>query len=284
MRGRATGLLAYYGAIGGAARRAALRHRRRRLQGQRPRAAGAARLRLARAALRDRAQVPGRGNADRGARHRRAGRPHRRDHAGGAAEAGVRRRRHRDQRDAAQRGRGPAQGRARRRHRRRAARRRRHPRGRPRRGRTAARAAREPLRACRQRCPECGSAIVAPARRGGRALHRRPRLPGAAQAGAAAFRRRGARMDIEGLGDKLVDQLVDAGLVAHAGRPLRAGRRARSPALDRMAEKSAANVVAAIEASRQHDAGALRLSRWASATSARRRRATWRGTSAASTR
>ena len=56
---------------------AAVRDRRRRLQGQRLRVAAAARLRHARAALGDRAQVPARGDADRGARHRRAGRPHR---------------------------------------------------------------------------------------------------------------------------------------------------------------------------------------------------------------
>ncbi len=44
----------------GAARRARLRHRRRRLQGRPPRLAGAARLRVAHAALGDRAQIPGR--------------------------------------------------------------------------------------------------------------------------------------------------------------------------------------------------------------------------------
>ena len=82
-------------------RRPAVRHRRRRLQGQPARRAGQARLRLARAALRARAQVPGAGSAHAVARDRRAGRPHRRDHAGRAARAGVRRRRDRDQRDAA---------------------------------------------------------------------------------------------------------------------------------------------------------------------------------------
>ena len=58
-------------------------------------------------------KFPAGGDADRSPRHRRAGRPHRRDHAGRAAEAGVRRRRDGHQRDAAQRGRDPAQGRAR---------------------------------------------------------------------------------------------------------------------------------------------------------------------------
>ena len=108
----------FYRARRRAARRAAVRDRRRRLQGQRLALQQRAGLRLARAALGGRAQVPGRGDADRGARHRRAGRAHRRAHAGRAAGAGVRRRRHGDQCDAAQRGRDPAQGRAHRRHRR----------------------------------------------------------------------------------------------------------------------------------------------------------------------
>ena len=65
-------------------------------------------------------------------------------------------------------------------------------------------------------CPVCGSAVV-------RVRARRARctgglyLRGAAQAGAAAFRRRRA-MDIEGLGEKLVDQLVERELVRNAGR------------------------------------------------------------------
>ena len=88
----------------GAARRARLRHRRRRLQGRPHRLAGAARLRLAHAALGDRAQIPGRARHDRAARHRDPGRPHRLVHAGRQARAGRRRRRHRAERHAAQRG------------------------------------------------------------------------------------------------------------------------------------------------------------------------------------
>ena len=71
----------------GAARRARLRHRRRRLQGRPPRLAGAARLRLAHAALGDRAQIPGRAGHDRPQGHRHPGRPHRRAHAGGASSS-----------------------------------------------------------------------------------------------------------------------------------------------------------------------------------------------------
>ena len=56
-------------------------------------------------------------------------------------------------------------------------------------------------------------------------------------------------MDIEGLGEKLVDQLVDAGLVRTPADLYRLGVTALA-ALERMAEKSAANVIAAIEASK----------------------------------
>ncbi|MBS0396447.1 MAG: NAD-dependent DNA ligase LigA, partial [Proteobacteria bacterium] len=57
-------------------------------------------------------------------------------------------------------------------------------------------------------------------------------------------------MDIEGLGDKVVDQLVDAGLVQDASDlyELTAERLAE---LERMGEKSAAKLVAAIAASRE---------------------------------
>ena len=85
-------------------RRSRLRHRRRRLQSRPPRLAGAARLRLALAALGDRAQVPGRTRRHRAQGHRNPGRPHRRAHAGRQARAGRRRRRHRAERHAAQRG------------------------------------------------------------------------------------------------------------------------------------------------------------------------------------
>jgi DNA ligase (NAD+) len=56
-------------------------------------------------------------------------------------------------------------------------------------------------------------------------------------------------MDIEGMGDKLVDQLVDAGLVRTPADLYKLGV-AKLAALERMAEKSAANVVAAIEKSK----------------------------------
>ena len=56
-------------------------------------------------------------------------------------------------------------------------------------------------------------------------------------------------MDIEGLGDKLVDQLVDGGLVRTLPELYTLGV-AKLAALERMADKSAANLVAALERSK----------------------------------
>ncbi len=98
-------------------------------------------------------------------------------------------------------------------------------------------------------CPVCGSAIVreegevdwrcsgglyCPAQRKQALLH-------------FASRR---MMDIEGLGDKLVDQLVDAGIIRTLPELYKLGV-AKLTALDRMGEKSAANLVAALERSKQ---------------------------------
>ncbi|MGO4329950.1 NAD-dependent DNA ligase LigA [Cupriavidus sp. 2TAF22] len=57
-------------------------------------------------------------------------------------------------------------------------------------------------------------------------------------------------MDIEGLGDKVVEQLVDHGIV-HTPADLYKLGVAKLAALERMADKSATNLVAAIETSRQ---------------------------------
>jgi DNA ligase (NAD+) len=59
-------------------------------------------------------------------------------------------------------------------------------------------------------------------------------------------------MDIEGLGDKLVEQLVDRALI-HTPADLYDLTLAQLAGLDRMAEKSAANLLAAIESSRGRD-------------------------------
>ena len=57
-------------------------------------------------------------------------------------------------------------------------------------------------------------------------------------------------MDIEGLGDRLVEQVVDAGIVRTPADLYKMGLMALAN-LDRMAEKSASNLLAAIETSKQ---------------------------------
>jgi DNA ligase (NAD+) len=98
------------------------------------------------------------------------------------------------------------------------------------------------------RCPACGSEVVrlegeaaarctgglfCPAQRKGALLH---------------FASRRA-LDIEGLGEKLVDQLVDQGIVRTPADLYRLEEGALA-ALDRMGEKSARNVIAAVEGSK----------------------------------
>lgn len=98
-------------------------------------------------------------------------------------------------------------------------------------------------------CPVCGSDIV---RLAGEAVSRCSgglHCPAQMKAGIAHFAGRRA-MDIDGLGDKLIEQLVDGGLVHdvadlyHLDVPTLAG-------LERMAELSATKLVAAIEASKR---------------------------------
>lgn len=99
------------------------------------------------------------------------------------------------------------------------------------------------------RCPVCGSAIVreegevdwrcsggisCPAQRKQALLH---------------FAQRRA-LDIEGLGDKLVDQLVDGGVIRALPDLYKLGV-ASLAQLDRMADKSAANLVAALQKSKR---------------------------------
>jgi DNA ligase (NAD+) len=97
-------------------------------------------------------------------------------------------------------------------------------------------------------CPVCGSTAV---REEGEADHRcTGGLFCSAQRKQALlhFAQRRA-MDIEGLGDKLVDQLVDAEVVKTLPDLYRLGLTSLS-ALERMAEKSAQNVVDALEKSK----------------------------------
>ena len=100
-----------------------------------------------------------------------------------------------------------------------------------------------------KKCPVCGSHV---AREEGEAVARcTGGLFCAAQRKQALLHFASRRaMDIEGLGEKLVDQLVDGGLVRTPDDLYTLGL-AKLAELDRMAQKSAANVVAAIEKSRE---------------------------------
>src|SRR6184192_1819068 len=103
-------------------------------------------------------------------------------------------------------------------------------------------------------CPECGSAIhhvegevayrcvnaACPAKRKESILH---------------FARRHA-MDIDGLGEKIVDQLVDKGLVKDVA-DLYALKESEVAGLERMAEKSAQNLLEEIEASKKNSLARL---------------------------
>jgi len=98
-------------------------------------------------------------------------------------------------------------------------------------------------------CPVCGSEAV---REEGEADHRcTGGLFCSAQRKQAILHYAQRRaLDIEGLGDKLVEQLVDAGVVRTLPDLYRLGLMALA-SLERMAEKSAANLLQALQTSRQ---------------------------------
>ena len=99
------------------------------------------------------------------------------------------------------------------------------------------------------KCPVCGSAVT---REEGEAV---ARCSGGLYCGAQRketlrhFASRRA-MDIEGMGPKLIDQLVDDGLVSTAADLYKLTQQ-QLAGLERMAEKSAANLVTAMEESKQ---------------------------------
>ncbi|CAN5880740.1 NAD-dependent DNA ligase LigA [soil metagenome] len=102
-------------------------------------------------------------------------------------------------------------------------------------------------------CPVCGSEIT---REEGEVDWRcSGGLFCAAQRKQAFLHFAGRRaMDVEGLGDKLVDQLVDSGIVRTLPELYKLGI-AKLSALDRMAEKSAQNLVDGLEKSKQTTLG-----------------------------
>ena len=105
-----------------------------------------------------------------------------------------------------------------------------------------------PVMVCPALCPECGSHIELPpdeavARCTGGLV-----CPAQRKQALRHFASRRA-MDIEGLGEKIVDQLVEAGLV-HSPADLYTLTAPQLTSLDRFAEKSAENLVAAIQQSR----------------------------------
>ena len=100
-----------------------------------------------------------------------------------------------------------------------------------------------------RQCPICGSAVV---REKGEANHRCTGglfCPAQRKEAILHFAQRRA-MDIEGLGEKLVDQLVEGKVIRTLPDLYRLGLSALS-SLDRMADKSAQNVLAALEKSKQ---------------------------------
>ena len=98
-------------------------------------------------------------------------------------------------------------------------------------------------------CPVCGSAVKR--ERGGIDYRCSGGLFCGAQRKQALLHFAGRRaMDIEGLGDKLVDQLVDGGLIKSLDQLYKLGV-ANLMALDRLGEKSAANLVAGLQKSKQ---------------------------------
>jgi DNA ligase (NAD+) len=102
-------------------------------------------------------------------------------------------------------------------------------------------------------CPACGTEV-----------HRDPEMavircpnqlscPAQLRAGLRHFASRGA-MDVDGLGQKLIDQLVDRGLVKRVSDLYRLSR-SQITSLERMGGKSADNLIAALEASKERPLG-----------------------------
>ncbi len=98
-------------------------------------------------------------------------------------------------------------------------------------------------------CPECGSAIIRLAGESAARCTGGLFCPAQRKQALLHFAQRRA-LNIEGLGDKLVDQLVESGIVHTPADLYRLGLAALAN-LERMAEKSATNLLAAIDKSKQ---------------------------------
>lgn len=110
------------------------------------------------------------------------------------------------------------------------------------------RSGREKKFAMPERCPVCGSAVY---REEGEVAYRCAGLscPAKLKESLKFFGSRGA-MDIEGLGEKLIDQLVDQGLVKDLA-DLYSLKKEKLAGLERMAEKSAQNLLDALGRSKE---------------------------------
>jgi len=99
-------------------------------------------------------------------------------------------------------------------------------------------------------CPVCGTGVV---RREGEVAHRcpNPKCPAVSRGAVIYFASRGC-MDIEGLGEKVVDQLIDAGLISDPA-DIYELKGENVAALERQGETSAANLIAGIEESKKRD-------------------------------
>ncbi len=103
-----------------------------------------------------------------------------------------------------------------------------------------------------EECPVCRSPVV---RLPGEAAHRcsNPNCPAQIKESIRHFASKGA-MDIEGMGEKLINQLVDKGLIKDYGDLYRLSRETLA-SLDRLAEKSSHNLSQALERSKQTTLG-----------------------------
>ncbi|HEY3488202.1 MAG TPA: NAD-dependent DNA ligase LigA, partial [Gammaproteobacteria bacterium] len=100
-----------------------------------------------------------------------------------------------------------------------------------------------------QKCPDCGSDIIREEEEAVARCTGGLYCPAQRKQAIRHYASRKA-LDIEGLGDKLVEQLVDTGLVEHVDDIYRLTRE-QWAALERMGEKSAANLMQALAKSKQ---------------------------------